>query len=339
MFLWPEVVSYQSAAGINVSMSIYMDKRYDVFISYSRKDAAEAEVICAALSEVGLTYFIDKEGISGGANFPEVLSNMIDASGVFLLIAGKNAYNSKFTRAEILYAFNHKPSGCIIPWLLDSSTMPADLEFLLGNVNWLFRNTHSTEDFIHAVRNALDNPSASSPRSRAVKKGLRWGFVWALVLVFATGIWFSLKKIQAKDGVSADYIAYEQHRMRADSLLKQATMWKNSSNAAETTSDQIKAIQEAGVALVYADSLRKRYVGTSEQYRFGQGVLQEMKLVSERLDSMHLSLIRLAQDSYDMYLLTDSPFEAEYTVCCIDQALSIRDNMDLRNMKEKILGK
>ena len=34
---------------------------YDVFISYSRKDAKIADEICTALSAAGLTFFIDKE--------------------------------------------------------------------------------------------------------------------------------------------------------------------------------------------------------------------------------------------------------------------------------------
>ena len=34
---------------------------YDVFISYSRRDSKIAEEICSALTDAGLTFFIDAE--------------------------------------------------------------------------------------------------------------------------------------------------------------------------------------------------------------------------------------------------------------------------------------
>jgi len=128
---------------------------YDVFISYSRKDSKAAKAICDALSNAGLSYFIDLEGISGGANFPDVLAKSIDASSVFLLLAGKNSYASKFTMSEVLYAFNHKRIGCIIPWLLDDEPMPADIEFLLGNVNWLDCRKNTLDELVEAIQQAI----------------------------------------------------------------------------------------------------------------------------------------------------------------------------------------
>ena len=50
---------------------------YDVFISYSRKDTAIADKICKTFDSVGITYFIDRQGIGGGFEFPEVLANAI----------------------------------------------------------------------------------------------------------------------------------------------------------------------------------------------------------------------------------------------------------------------
>ncbi|MBP3254388.1 MAG: toll/interleukin-1 receptor domain-containing protein [Bacteroidales bacterium] len=46
-------------------------KKYDVFISYSRKDTAVADKICAAFDRNNISYFIDRQGIAGGAEFPE----------------------------------------------------------------------------------------------------------------------------------------------------------------------------------------------------------------------------------------------------------------------------
>lgn len=98
---------------------------YDVFISYSRKDAAIADRICRTFDKAGLTYFIDRQGILGGFEFPEVLANAILESKIVLYLASENSYNSKFTTSELTFAFNEKPKNSIPPYIIDGSVMPS----------------------------------------------------------------------------------------------------------------------------------------------------------------------------------------------------------------------
>ena len=58
--------------------------KYDVFISYSRKDTKTADRICDALSKSGVTCFIDRKDIDGGKEFTEVIMDAIDNSALFL---------------------------------------------------------------------------------------------------------------------------------------------------------------------------------------------------------------------------------------------------------------
>ena len=51
--------------------------KYDVFISYSRKDTSIAYKICEAFDNAGISYFIDKQDIGGAYEFPEILANVI----------------------------------------------------------------------------------------------------------------------------------------------------------------------------------------------------------------------------------------------------------------------
>ena len=87
--------------------------QYDVFISYSRKDTEIANRVCEAFDKVGITYFIDRQGIGGGFEFPAVLAEAILNSHIFLFLASKNSYESKCTQAEITFAFNKKDKACI----------------------------------------------------------------------------------------------------------------------------------------------------------------------------------------------------------------------------------
>ena len=118
---------------------------YDVFISYSRKDTKVADRICEVFDKVGISYFIDRQGIGGGLEFPLVLAENIVSSKLFLFLASENSYNSKFTRNEIVFAFNKKEKNSILPYIIDNSSLPLDLEFVFAGVNWRNIKDHSIE--------------------------------------------------------------------------------------------------------------------------------------------------------------------------------------------------
>lgn len=109
--------------------------KYDVFISYSRKDTATADRICAAFDRAGISYFIDRQGIAGGMEFPQVLADAIEESTLFLFLASENSYQSKFTNNEVLYAFNEKPSNSLLPYVIDGSRLPKSLRFSFASIN------------------------------------------------------------------------------------------------------------------------------------------------------------------------------------------------------------
>lgn len=109
--------------------------KYDVFISYSRKDTAIADKICSALEHQRITYFIDRKGIGGGMEFPQVLAEAIMNSSIMLFLGSKNSYESKFTSNEVTFAFNKMAKGSIIPYVIDNSTLPPALEFTFSSIN------------------------------------------------------------------------------------------------------------------------------------------------------------------------------------------------------------
>ena len=125
--------------------------KYDVFISYSRKDTAIADKIVKAFDVAGITYFIDRQGIGGGMEFPEVIANAILSSKVFLFLASKNSYDSKFTRSEVVFAFNEKQKQDVIPYIIDGSILPNDLRFTFSSINWRDMKQHPIEIIVTDV--------------------------------------------------------------------------------------------------------------------------------------------------------------------------------------------
>ena len=110
-------------------------EEYDVFISYSRKDRKTVNKICEIFDQSNIKYFIDRQGIGGGYEFPKVLAKAIVNSRLFLFIASKNSYESKFTNSEVTFAFNKKSKDSIIPYIIDDSKLPIELDFVFSSVN------------------------------------------------------------------------------------------------------------------------------------------------------------------------------------------------------------
>lgn len=63
-----------------------MDKGYDLFISYSRKDSGLVLEIAEKLTESGYDVWIDKKGINSGDEFRTTIVKAIRNSDVFLFI-------------------------------------------------------------------------------------------------------------------------------------------------------------------------------------------------------------------------------------------------------------
>ena len=309
---------------------------YDVFISYSRKDTKAADEVCNALTGAGLRCFIDREGIDGGANFPQVLANMIDSSGVFLLLASKNAYASRFTQAEILHAFKHKRSGCIIPYLLDDSPMPPDLEFLLGNVNWVDSKEHPVKDLPDIVKTALSNPNQGTVGGRKVRR--KW-YVWLLIpllLAAIAGIALILtndmKQKSAENAAIAHRAEFQAALSKADSLARAAAAMGSSDLAIETTADQILCLKQAREQIQLSDSIKALHSsdGFSGLFSSSNAITAT---VNARMDSLFNAWNGYAMESYRLWKITRSQSEAENALECINYALSIKPSSGLESIK------
>lgn len=108
---------------------------YDIFISYSRRDTAVADRICAAFDRAGISYFIDRQGIGGAVEFPKVLANAIIESRLFLFLGSENSYREKSTNNEVIYAFNQKPRNSLLPYIIDGSRLPLELQSTFASIN------------------------------------------------------------------------------------------------------------------------------------------------------------------------------------------------------------
>lgn len=312
---------------------------YDVFISYSRRDSKTADEIYSTLSAAGLNCFIDKEGIAAGADFPEILANRIDESGVFLLLASKNAYQSKFTKNEILHAFKHKRSGCIIPYLIDDTPMPPDLEFLLGNVNWVDSKVKKIGELPEIIKDALAHPERGTVGGRKVKKSKLAWIILPLVLAAVAGVLLLLRKDyeeqNSNDAALQDRAALNASLARVDSLIG-ASKTMAMEDAIGTTAEQIEALQEASRELVRTDSIKALHSSDEYAGMFVADLVPYRRTIQEKLDSIHNVWKDYAMDSYELWKITHSKSEAANALECIEYALSVKSDPTLESIMQKL---
>jgi hypothetical protein len=100
--------------------------RFDVFLSYSRKDAERVKPLLDGLRRLGYRVFFDVQSIDPGQPWKRRLERSIRASRTLILCWSEEARKSdyitfEYSRAEAL----HKP---VFPWLLDKTPLPAMLE-------------------------------------------------------------------------------------------------------------------------------------------------------------------------------------------------------------------
>ncbi len=122
---------------------------YDVFISYSRKDSAQANSLCKALDEAGISYWIDRNNIQGSASFAKEISQCIRHCKVVLFIASANSASSIWTTKEVVYALEYEKT--IVPYRIDhyDFRLNRELEFIFTNIQWV----ESEKEALIALKN------------------------------------------------------------------------------------------------------------------------------------------------------------------------------------------
>ena len=118
--------------------------KYDIFISYSRKDIGFAREVCAVLDSYKqyytFEYFFDQSEITSANEYLDRISSAIYESRVVFFIASENSYGSRFCAKELLFADDEGKN--IHQYRIDEASMPHKIKMLLGN--YQYRELKST---------------------------------------------------------------------------------------------------------------------------------------------------------------------------------------------------
>lgn len=321
------------------------ENEFDVFISYSRKDSEVANRIYDALEAEGVNCFIDREGISGGADFPTVLSEAIMGAKVLLLVASENSYASEFTQKELTFAVSNKGSRFIFPVIVDGSTLPKNLEFLLSNINWrtLSSKYRIEKELVADVKKKLADPQAGMTLKQKEKNTMKWLMTLVFVIIgaglLAVG-YFYWQNNSAEEKAQADRKTCAAWLKDANSLVYTAdTLRDGRTNILETFDREIAALNQAEAILSRVDSLRETYMNDSAHaFQFTQYTTTAARRgITERRDSMFVEWNQYAIANYEDYELLEDDISRGIALDYVEKALVLHPyDANLQFMKTKL---
>jgi hypothetical protein len=135
---------------------------HDVFISYSAKDKATADAVCATLESEGIRSWIAPRDVVPGMEWGECIIEAIEQTRVMVLVFTADADASPQIRREVERAVNH--GVAILPLRIENVMPGRALEYFIGNVHWLDALTPPLEAHLKnlagTVRMLLDRMSA-----------------------------------------------------------------------------------------------------------------------------------------------------------------------------------
>lgn len=129
--------------------------RYDVFVSYSRKDYVDAQgcpLKGSAVSELldfldrnGISYWFDRNGIYSGSEFVEVITDAITESKMMVFVSSEHSNSSAWTAGEIFEALEQKK--LVIPFKIDDSPYNKKFRMMVRPLDFIDYQTSHDQAF------------------------------------------------------------------------------------------------------------------------------------------------------------------------------------------------
>jgi hypothetical protein len=183
---------------------------HDVFVSYSSRDKAAADAVCARLEAAKIRCWIAPRDIMPGADWGCSIIDAIAGCRAMVLVFSANANTSPQVKREVERAVHHGVP--LIPFRIENVMPEKSLEYFLSSPHWLDAYTPPLDrhlaylvnilqqvlsgDAPGPAQNPLQMPPPRVPPAfawEAAKPPRRWGWgtklgVWSLAVIVALGL-------------------------------------------------------------------------------------------------------------------------------------------------------
>src|SRR5579872_992623 len=137
----------------------------DIFISYSRQDAEQAQLLTELLTSAGLSVWIDKSGIDLATSWSKEIVQAIDQCSAFVVLLSAASNESTNVHKEVSLASEKKKK--ILPLDLEPVALSEDLQYALAGIQ---RAPMTNIDAIIRALGKLGLEATQAPTLKLVKE-------------------------------------------------------------------------------------------------------------------------------------------------------------------------
>ncbi|MHB9102243.1 MAG: TIR domain-containing protein [Sulfuricella sp.] len=152
---------------------------FDVFVSYSSKDADRVIALAQRLSEDGLAVWLDKWKISPGDNIPLKIEDALEKSRTLLLTMSANSLGSEWARLErsaVLFRDPTNETRRFIPIRFDDSEIPESLR-QFAYVDWRLESIEEYSRLVVACKPKKQHLPQIAPERQLTPKNFQQNIV------------------------------------------------------------------------------------------------------------------------------------------------------------------
>jgi hypothetical protein len=121
-------------SGLEFSLDTAIDRPFDIFISYSTRNAAEAQAVCTRLEQSGLRCWIAPRDLLPGAKWSEGVIDGLEQSRAMLVVLSREANDSPQVQREAERAISKARTVIFFP--LDDVAPGGALKAALAQASW-----------------------------------------------------------------------------------------------------------------------------------------------------------------------------------------------------------
>jgi hypothetical protein len=125
-----------------------------LFLSYSHKDVAEADLLFDELGGRGLDIWQDNRSLAGGEVWTDKITEAIIAAGAVILLASQAALDSRHVRREVHLACDEEKF--LLPIVLEQCSFPAWARYLLAGLQNIHVSRGELVRQVDEIHRALD---------------------------------------------------------------------------------------------------------------------------------------------------------------------------------------
>ena len=127
----------------------------EVFVSYSREDAARVSALVGKLRAAGVSLWIDQGGIDAASQWSEQIVNALESAKAMLLMVSGSSVHSHNVAKEVVLVSERK--GHILPVHLAPTVIPSALRYQLAGIQHVEYPSATPMARLKAILRALED--------------------------------------------------------------------------------------------------------------------------------------------------------------------------------------